>query len=51
VSINDLDQIVGDSNSSSTQHSFLYSDGTMIDLNSLFPAGTGVNLIESLGCP
>lgn len=49
TSINDLNQIVGDSFNSSTQHPFLYSGGTMIDLNSLLPAGSGVNLIDAQG--
>ena len=47
--INDTGQVVGISNSPGTQRAFLYSNGTMTDLNTLLPPGSGWVLYEATG--
>jgi probable HAF family extracellular repeat protein len=43
--INDLAQIVGTATvSDGSQHAFLYTDGTMVDLNSLIAPNSGLTL-------
>ncbi|WP_195912195.1 DUF3466 family protein, partial [Candidatus Contendibacter odensensis] len=45
--INNSGQIVGRSNIANRNHGFLYADGQMVDLNSLFPTGSGWTLTEA----
>lgn len=49
--INDKGQVVGSSTSSGIEsdisHAFLYSGGSMLDLNDLLPSGSGWTLAEA----
>ncbi len=50
MAINSKDQIVGNSLScdGSTLHSFLWEKGSMVDLNTLIPPNSGLQLVEPL---
>lgn len=47
TSINNLGQIVGTATTSSTQVAFVYSDGNMIDLNTLIDPSSGWQLLNA----
>ena len=49
--INDLGAVVGASSIAGdiTGHAFLWSNGTMTDLNNLIPAGSGITLVQASG--
>jgi len=45
--INNQGQIVGNSRYDDTYHAFVYSNGSMTDLDALLPSGSGWNLVEA----
>ena len=47
--INNNGVIVGSASTANRNHAFIYRNGTMLDLNSLIPANSGVEIIEAWG--